>query len=215
MKAFVRIALAVLVLGVMSDTAAAQMVGIPASFAPAGMGPSIAVFFGRGLNENSGKANSLGGEIVYGAEQFMVGGQVGYADFSGDGAAKQINFGGKAGYALPLPETTPVNLMVVAGANYWSDGDADFNSLYVPAGVSLSFDVPSESVAVTPWVAPQFRYVRFSSGGFSDSNSDFGVSGGVRVDFDMFGIDLMGDYDNASEGFTVGAGAHVNIPTGN
>lgn len=207
MKAIGRIAVGALVIGFMAEGAAAQMPGVPVNFAPASKGVSITALFGRGLNDNSGKANSIGGELAYGAEQFFIGGQVGYFDLSSDGA-QQINFGGKAGFKLPL-ENLPMSVAVVAGANYWSNGDVDLNVLSVPAGVTLGFNVPSETVTIMPWVSPQFRYVRASLAGESDSNSGFGVSGGLKVDLKMFGFDILGDYDFESEGFTVGAGVHV------
>jgi hypothetical protein len=199
----------------MAQGAAAQMPGVPVDFAPASMGVSITALFGRGINENSGKANSLGAEITYGGQQFFVGGQVGLFDLGSedDGHASQINFGGKAGFMLPLQDM-PVSVAVVAGGNYWSDGDADVKSLFVPAGVTVGFNVPSESVAITPWVSPQFRYNRVTVMDVSGSNSDFGVSGGLKIDFQMFGIDLLVDYDNAGEAFTAGGGVHVAFPTG-
>jgi len=72
MKAIGRIAVGALVLGFMAEGAAAQMPGVPVDFAPASNGISITALFGRGLNENSGKANSVGGELTYGGEQFFV-----------------------------------------------------------------------------------------------------------------------------------------------
>ena len=210
MKAIGRIAVGALVIGFMAEGAAAQMPGVPVDFAPASKGISITALYGRGLNDNSGKLNSMGGELTYGSEQFFVGGQVGYFDFGSedDGHAAQINFGGKAGFQLPL-ENLPMSVAVVAGANYWSNGDADLDVIFVPAGVTLGFNVPSETVSIMPWVSPQFRYMRMSVGGESSSNSNFGVSGGLKVDLSMIGFDLLGDYDFESKGFTVGAGVHV------
>jgi hypothetical protein len=213
MKTMVRFSLAVLALAFAADVASAQLEGLPAyNYAPAGAGVTVSGMFGRGLNDASGKANSAGGMITYGADMFWVGGGASYFDFS---EAKIVSFGGNAGVNLPLGPELPVKVAVVAGAGYWSKSGV--NSLTVPAGVTLAINVPSPTLTVTPWISPQIRYLRVSAGGVSGSTTKFGGSGGLSVTLPMgFGFDVAIDYTNISGAspLVVGGGLHYNFKTG-
>jgi hypothetical protein len=214
MKAVARFSVAALALGLVAAPASAQLAGLPVVYAPAGTGVTIGGMFGRGLNNDSGKFNSAGGMVTIGLPNFWVGAGASYFDFD---VLKDISFGGQAGYKLPLPPTTPVSVAIVAGASYMSNDLGgtlgSVKTLFIPAGASIGFNVPSASVAVTPWVSPQFRYMRVSNGG-SASNSSWGVSGGVGIGLPMgVGFDLAVDYDGESKGFVGGAGIHYTIKT--
>jgi hypothetical protein len=213
MKAVARFSLAALALGLVAAPASAQLAGLPVVYMPAGTGVTIGGMFGRGLNNDSGKLSSAGGMVTIGLPTFWVGAGASYFDFD---VLKDISFGGQLGFKLPLPPTTPVTLGVVAGVSYMSNDFGtlgDRKTLFVPAGLAVAINVPSTSVAVTPWASPTFRYYRVSNGA-SASESNFGVSGGVSVGFPMgFGIDLAIDYDAESKGLVGGAGLHYTIRT--
>jgi len=213
MKTIVRLSLAVLALGLMADVASAQLTGLPAyNYVPAAAGVTVSGMFGRGLNNASGKANSAGGMVTYGAEMFWVGAGASYFDFS---TAKVASFGGNVGVNLPLGPELPVKVAVVAGAGYWSKSGT--NSLMVPAGVTLAIDVPSTSMSVTPWISPGVRYNRVSAGGVSGSTTKFGGSGGISLTLPMgVGIDAAVDYTNISGAspFLGGIGLHYTFKTG-
>jgi hypothetical protein len=211
MKTMVRTSLAVLALGLVADAASAQLVGLPVNYGPAGAGVTVSGMFGRGLNENSGKLNSAGGMLTYGAEMFWVGAGASYVDFS---ELKKVSFGGNVGVNLPLGPELPVKVAAVAGASYFSPA-TDVNTLFIPAGVTLGINVPATGVAVTPWISPQFRYARASVNGVSGSTSSWGASGGVGITLPMgFGFDVVADYDGDSEAFMAGAGLHYTFKTG-
>ncbi len=195
MKTIVRLSLAVLALGIMADVASAQLLGLPAyNYAPAGAGVTVSGMYGRGLNNASGKANSAGGMITYGAQMFWVGAGASYFDFS---TAKVASFGGNVGVNLPLGPELPVKVAVVAGAGYWSKSGT--NNLTVPAGVTLALNVPSPNLSITPWISPGVRYIRTSVGGVSGSTTKFGGSGGVSITLPMgVGFDVALDYTNFS-----------------
>jgi hypothetical protein len=209
MKTIVRISLVALALGVASTQASAQLAGVPIDYAPVSAGIGINGLVGYGVNDESGKAFSAGGMLTYGTPTFFIGAGVGMFDLGTKVVEEAIfNFGGKAGYNLSLPETMPLSLGIVAGANYWSkDG---LKSLSIPAGVSVGIKMAGSPV--TPWVSPQFRYNRMSFEGVSASASNFGVSGGVKFMLGMLGVNAMADYDAESKGFLVGGALSVAIP---
>ena len=212
MKVVKSLSAAALALGLMALPVSAQVAGLPVNYAPMGTGVTIHGTYGAGINDNSGKIGSVGGGVTLGLPTFQVGAAVSYFGIS-DTEPQEISFGGHAAYMIPLGPEAPVNVAVVAGASVVSISatGGDITTLFIPAGVTLSIDVPSTSVAITPWVSPQFRYVRISNGA-SVSNSDFGVSGGLNVTLPM-GLGLSGqvDYDNNSEAFVVGAGLFYSI----
>jgi hypothetical protein len=213
MKAVARFSLAALALGLVAAPASAQLAGLPVVYQPAGTGVTIGGMFGRGLNEDSGKLNSAGGMVTIGLPMFWVGAGASYFDFD---TAKDISFGGQAGYKIPLPPSTPVSVGVVAGASYMSNSDLDMKTLFVPAGVTIAINVPSTSVSVTPWVSPQFRYTRVSISGESGSESQFGGSGGVSIGLPMgVGFDVAIDYNHLPgvSQISGGVGLHYTIKT--
>jgi hypothetical protein len=210
----VRTSLAVLALGLVADVASAQLQGIPAyNYAPAAAGVTVSGMFGRGLNDASGKANSAGGMLTYGAEMFWVGAGASYFDFS---TAKVISFGGNAGVTLPLGPSVPVKVAVVAGASYASKNSV--KNMVIPAGVTLAIDVPSPNLTVVPWISPGVRHLRTDPGtGTTFSTTKFGGSGGLSVGLPMgVGFDVAVDYTNISGAspFLVGVGLHYTFKTG-
>jgi hypothetical protein len=212
MKAVARFSLAALALALVAAPASAQLAGLPVVYNPAGTGVTIGGMFGRGLNNDSGKLNSAGGMITIGLPMFWVGAGASYFDFD---VLKDISFGGQAGYKLPLPPSTPVSVAIVAGASYMSNdlGAGSLKTLFIPAGAAISINVPSTSVAISPWASPQFRYMRVSNG-TSVSNSSWGVSGGVGIGLPMgVGFDLALDYDGETKAMVGGVGLHYTIKT--
>lgn len=202
----------------MGSEASAQFAFMPLdySIAPAGVG--VTVQYGRGLNDESLKQNSLSGAVTFGGTSFFAGAGVGYAGAFGEGdfgKAEQINFGGRAGFKLPLAPGGPLTVAPVAGVNYWSNGDATVagdveNALAVPVGVTLAFTPPSAGASIQPYVTPYFAWTRASIIGFdSQTDTGFGAAGGVKIGFGMFGIGVSGDYNFDSKAFLVGGGVDI------
>jgi hypothetical protein len=214
MKVVSRISVAALALATFAAPAAAQLEGLPAyNFAPAAAGVTVSGMYGRGLNDASGKANSAGGMITYGANMFWVGAGASYFDFS---TAKVAGFGGNVGVNLPLGPDLPVKVGIAAGFGYASKSGV--KSMMIPAGVVLALKLPSAGVAVTPWIAPGMRYLRVDPGtGTWASTTKFGGSGGINFTLPMgVGVDLAIDYTNISGGspLVAGIGLHYTFKTG-
>ena len=221
MKAVSRSLFAALTLGLFAAPASAQVFGMPVDFRPVGTGVTIHGGIGRGVNDNSGKITSAGGGVTIGLPSFQIGAAVSRFGLADD-EPQEISFGGHAAFKLPLPPATPVSLSIGAGIGVLSTDitpTESVTSIFVLVGLTLAINVPSPTLDVTPWISPQFRYSR--TGEFtipvfgtvpSESNSDFGVSGGLSITLPMgFGFQGLFDYDNASEAFTVGGGLHYAI----
>ncbi len=214
MKLGTRLLAAAFSLAIVAAPASAQLSGLPAyNYAPAATGVTISGMFGRGLNDASGKANSAGGMLTYGADMFWVGAGASYFDFD---VAKTVSFGGNVGVNLPLGPDLPVKVAVVAGAAYSSKSSV--KALTIPAGVTLAINVPSPNLTVVPWISPGIRYLRVDPGtGTSASTTKFGGSGGLSIGLPMgVGFDVAVDYTNVSGGspFIAGVGLHYTFKTG-
>lgn len=218
----VSLSAAALALGALAAPASAQQFGIPVDYAPAATGVTIVGTFGLQvkvpdlLGVSPEKQNAAGGMVTIGLPSFQISAGASYTNIGKTSDDEEISFGGSGMFTLPLPPGTPVTLGIVAGVGIMSVdvGTETQSNIFVPAGVVLSLDVPSPALDVTPWISPQFRYFRSGSVGVNPSagNSDFGVSGGVRIGLPMgLGFHVLGDYDNASEVFLVGAGLHFSI----
>ncbi|MCH7876413.1 MAG: hypothetical protein IH965_14115 [Gemmatimonadetes bacterium] len=216
MKAVSRSLFAALTLGMFAAPASAQVFGMPVDFRPVGTGVTIHGGIGRGVNDSSGKITSAGGGVTIGLPSFQIGAAVSRWGLK-TGEPKEISFGGHAAFKLPLPPATPVSLSIGAGVGVVSTDittTESVTSIFVPVGLTLAINVPSPTLDVTPWISPQFRYSRTGAIGTdpSESNSDFGVSGGLSITLPMgFGFQGLFDYDNGSEAFTVGGGVHFTI----
>lgn len=164
---------------VSASPAEAQLFNFPVYAPPssAATGPSTFVFgtFGGGLNDQSGKNNAVGAGI----------GRTGIADrvtvFAGGGlvllddpADDELTLGGAVGIDL-LP-----NVGLAAGLGWMSPSGGTL--LHIPVGVSLGTSIESESATVSPWVMPRVSFNRVSPDvGDSNTETDFGVSGGVAI----------------------------------
>lgn len=211
---FARLGMAVSVLGLVASPALAQMLGNPVYFSPKqGIGLTIAGDFGRGLNDNSGKANYFGGRATLGLQMVAITAGAGSAKASGGDA--ELSFGGDVAVKVLKGPMVPVTVSVQAGAAFWSSTflGTDISYLHVPIGAAVAFNVSSPGASVEPWVAPRVDILRASNGG-SSTDTNIGASGGVNVGLPSgVGFHLALDYLNVSGGspLMVGAGVHYTI----
>ncbi len=209
MKIITSLSAAALGLGLVAAPASAQLAGVPVNFAPVGSGVMVQGDFGRGLKEGINDVNSVAAMVTVGMPNFQIGAGASMFGLGEDDPLPKISFGVAAGYKLALGPDGPIGLSLHAGLGYLDiEG---LKTMFVPVGPTITLRVPSTGMSVTPWISPQFRWVRLSNGG-SISNSDFGVSGGVILGLPAgFGVQASIDYDNAGEAMTLGVGAHVKI----
>ncbi len=192
-----RIAAAVLVLGLVADSALAQLEGNPVYAVNPGVGVTLNADFGRGLNEKSGKANYLGGRIVLGVPMvsFWVGaGQLDVRNPDRNVDDKEFTLGGGAAINLIKAPNMPVALTLQVGGATLSCGD-DCSNIRLVAGPALRINVPTPGIGIEPWIMPRVNMSRTSYLGNSATRAGFGASGGVNINLPMgLGIHAAVDY---------------------
>ena len=182
--------------------------------------------YGRGLNNDSGKLNSIGVGVSRSMEMvsFGVSGGLVLSDTGAGLPSSEVTLAGRVAYHLPIGDDSPVNVSVQGGIGWEKPGDspADVTLLFFPVGVSLSGTTTAGSLEVRPWVMPRVQFTRFGEFGIISSNTqtDFGASAGVGATTESgFGFGVSGDLlivDDGAGGnnsvFLVAAGVFYRLP---
>jgi hypothetical protein len=204
----------VLTLGLLTATAVsveAQLAFFPVDALPSG---SPATFFGatygRGMNDASGKLDAYGAFIG----RTGVGNRATLAAGVGmiDAAESEWTFGGAVGVDV-LPAGGSAQLSLQTGLGYFSPV-TDVSTMHIPVGVALKGMVEGPTADVQPWVMPRLSIIRTSVGDFSDTSTEFGVSGGVAVTLPSgFGFHTSVDVLAAdATQWLLGVGVHYLMP---
>lgn len=217
------IAVVALLMGLVAETASAQLAGNPVYAISPGVGITLNGDFGRGVNDESGKGNYFGGRVVLGVPMvsFWVG--AGQYDSRVANADKEITLGGGAAINLIKAPILPVALTLqVAGATVGCGTDC--STLNLVAGPALKVNVPTPGIGIEPWIMPRVNMARTSFGGSSVTQTGFGASGGVNVNLPMgLGFHVALDFANIpaktsgifqipeSSPITAGVGLHYKI----
>lgn len=184
-----------------AGSAQAQFFNAPVVVSPKGFtGLGFAAGYGRGVNDDSGKRNALFGTVSLGLPIFDLTAGVGIVDVetidpvsfasSTDWDPQFMAQGALRVFGGPL---IPVSVNVFAGAGYLSQGEGlnQTNSLKIPVGVGLAVDVPTPTLNIEPWIAPQVQITRLSGDGadaqFGESLTRvrYGASGGFNFGLPM------------------------------
>ena len=184
MKRFIGgIAVVALAMGLVAEATSAQLRGNPVYAINPGVGITLAGDFGKGINDESGKGNFIGGRIVLGVPMvsFWVGG--GQYDPRG-GMDKQTTIGGGAAINLIKAPILPVALTLQVGGATVSCGD-DCSGLNMFVGPALKINVPTPGIGIEPWIMPRVNLSRRSELGESATQTGFGASGGVNINLPM------------------------------
>jgi hypothetical protein len=188
--------------------ATAQLWFFPDYAVPSSFGtPStwFAASYARGINEEAGEADAVAAFLGRTGEKVSLAAGAGFGSPNGD---REFTIGGAVGYDVLQSEVAV--LSVQGGAAYMGPGDATF--LRFPIGVALKTMLDAEGTRVTPWVMPRLNIIRFSSGGFSDTQANLGASCGVsfKNTEDRFGIDAALDalFWDRGEPITFGIRVH-------
>jgi len=196
-----------------STDAQAQLTNMPTYAVPSSFGMPASFFsvdYGRGLNETSGKQNAFG--VAYGRTGIAdrVGIVIG-ADMVTYDPDSKYSFGGNVGFDL-LGSDADVQIGIQGGVGYISLAD-EVSSTNVPIGVAVQGQEAGDSANFGWWFMPRLQYTRASAFGFTDSNTDFGASGGVGITMSSgLGIHVAVDLLAADESiWGGGVGVHYVI----
>jgi hypothetical protein len=202
-----------LLFSVSGQRANAQVRGIPVY--NNGIPTGIAVYGDVGFpNEDAGKGTAFG---VSGRAGFgPFGATAMLATFNPDGAGdNNLSVGATLNYKVFGGPLIPLSVTLQAGIGYskpdvgFLPGDED--ELRFPVGLGFALTIPNPMVAIQPWLAPRIDIVRVSGAGLSETETSFGLSGGLELNLlNGFGVHAAYDrvFADGGDPGIFGFGAH-------
>jgi hypothetical protein len=200
-----------------ASPAAAQVRGLPLynSGIPRGLGLYGDVGF---PNDEAGGGTGYGLTGRLGAGLFGVTATL--ASYDADGpAGSDLTVGGTVNYRLFGGPLVPLSVTLQGGVGYARPEsgflpDEDVNDWHFPVGVGFALVIPNPALAIRPWLAPRLDVVRTSVAGESETDTNFGLSGGLELNL-LSGLGVHAAYDAVfADGGTPGVfgiGAHYTF----
>jgi len=199
--------------------AQAQVRGLPVY--NNGVPSGIALYGDVGFpDEEAGKGTAFGvsGRAGFGA----FGATATLATFNPDSAGdNDVSLGATVNYKIFGAPLSPLAVTLQAGIAYAKPdvgllpGDED--ELRVPVGMGFALTIPNPMLAIQPWIAPRVDIVRLSGGGLSDTETNFGLGGGVELNM-LNGFGVHAAYDrvflDGGDPSVFGVGAHFAFRVG-
>jgi hypothetical protein len=221
MRQTVRAVVVVLLLVLGASPLRAQNPGLPVY--------NIGVPRGIGLYGDVGFPNDAAGSgTAYGATGRVGFGALGVTaslstlDPDGPGGS-DVGVGGTLNYRVFGGPLVPLTVTLQAGMS-WSQPDQELiapgggslveesNLYHYPIGVGFALVIPNPTLAIHPWLAPRVDVTTTKISGSSETDTNFGLSGGLEFNF-LNGFGLQAAYDRVFTGDsddpgTFAAGAH-------
>ena len=197
--------------------AAAQVHGIPVynSGIPTGIGVYADIGF---PDAQAGKGRSLALSGRAGLGPF--GATAVLSTFNPDGPPdSELSVGGTLNYKIFGGPLIPLSVTLQGGIGYRKPEAGflpteDVNEFRFPLGVGLALTIPNPALAIKPWIAPRVDIVRTSAGGDSNTESNFGLGGGIELNT-LSGFGVHAAYDrvflDGSDPGVFGFGAHYTF----
>ena len=131
-------------------------------------------------------------------------------------APSQTGVGGYLNYKIFGGPLVPFSVTLQGGAEYTSNSGVKL--LQAPIGLGIGLRIPNPALAIKPWIAPRVDIARVSGDVPSNTETNFGISGGI--DFALLGgISFGAAYDRTFAGhgvnpsvFSAGASYTIKIP---
>jgi hypothetical protein len=204
-----------LALGLMLDAGpvGAQVRGIPVY--NSGEATGIALYGDVGFpNRDAGKGTAF---AVTGRAGFgPLGASAILSSFNPDGpAGSDISVGATLDYKIFGGPLIPLSVTLQGGIGY-SKPDTGLlpgndTELRFPVGLGFALTIPNPMLAIKPWIAPRLDIIRFSGGGSSNTETNFGIGGGLELNL-LNGFGLQAAYDrvftDSGDPSVFGLGAH-------
>ena len=210
---------AALVLGVVVVAAAAlptravgQLAGMPVWNSPRG-GTGVLIAGDVGLPDSAGgNGSTVAGRVAVGLRALSLSATAGTRNPKGVGS-NVTEYGGTVAGRLIGGSLIPIAVNLQGGFASFSDS---VTNTRLTAALGFAIDVPVPGVNLEPWVAPGLRMThRGSTGpGSSQTNTQFGIAGGITLGLGLFGLHAAVDYEKRPNGghtTTIGLGAHLDI----
>ena len=215
------VAVGVLALGLAlgPSRAGAQVRGIPVY--NSGIASGIALYGDVGFsNANAGKGTAFAASGRAGFGPLGVSAIL--STFNPDGpAGSDVSVGATLNYKVFGGPLIPLSATLQGGIGY-SKPDTGLlpgntTELRFPVGLGVALTIPNPALAIRPWIAPRLDIVRSSGGGSSNTETHFGLGGGLELNL-LNGFGLHAAYDRVFRGggdpsvFGVGAHYAFGIP---
>ena len=197
-------------------------VGFPNDAAGSGTAYGATVRAGLGLFGATATLSALNPDGPAGGD-VAVGGTLNYRLLGGPLVPFSVTLQGGVGYAKPgdgsvaLPSKIlrPGSMSTFSRVPLVGDTSGETTLYHFPIGVGLALVIPNPVLAIQPWLAPRVDIVRVSAGGASNTETNFGLSGGLELNLlNGFGIQAAYDRVFLSDGAdpgTFGIGAHYTF----
>ncbi len=198
--------------------ASAQVLGLPVE--NAGVVSGLGLSFDGGLpNEEAGGGHAFGATAALGLGPLGVTARV--SRYSPDAVDPLWSAGATLNYKVFGGPLVPIAATLQAGAGYASPdvacvppGACVVNEWRFPVGLGIALTIPNPALAIKPWIAPRVDIVRTSLDGTTNTETDFGISGGVQLNL-LTGLGLHATYDlmmvEPENRGIIGAGLHYNF----
>ena len=205
---------------VTGPSASAQVRGIPVY--NNGVPRGIAVYGDVGFsNEAAGKGTAL---AVTGRAGFgPLGATAILSTFNPDGPpGSDVSVGATLNYKLFGGPLVPLSVTLQGGIGYAKPDSGilpgnDVTELRFPVGVGFGLTIPNPALAIRPWIAPRLDIVRASASGTSNTETHFGLGGGLELNL-LNGFGMHAAYDRVFTDlgdpsvFAVGAHYAFRVP---
>ncbi len=192
---------------------AAQVRGVPVY--NSGIATGVAIYGDVGFsNADAGKGTAL---AVTGRAGFgPLGATAILSTFNPDGpAGSKLSVGATLNYKVFGGPLIPLSVTLQGGIGY-SKPDTGLlpgntTELRFPVGLGIALTIPNPALAIRPWIAPRLDIVRSSGGGLSNTETNFGLGGGLELNL-LTGLGLHAAYDrvftDGGDPSVFGIGAH-------
>jgi hypothetical protein len=160
---------------------AAQVTGLPVH----NSGVSSGFTFGGEVgfpDADYGKGTAFGGRAALGLGPFGISAVASSWNPKGPGDA-QTGVGGYLNLKVFGGPLIPLSVTLQGGAEYISSSGR--KTVHAPIGLGIALKIPNPALAIKPWIAPRLDIVRVTGGGTSNTDENFGISGGL--DFSLLG----------------------------
>lgn len=200
-----------------AESGQAQVRGIPVY--NSGIATGVAIYGDVGFpNTEAGKGTALA--ISGRAGLGPLGATAMLSTFNPDGAGdSKLSVGATLNYKVFGGPLIPLSVTLQGGVGY-SKPDNGFlpsqqvNELRFPVGIGFALTIPNPALAIKPWIAPRIDIVRSSGGGQSNTESNFGLGGGLELNL-LSGLGVHAAYDrvfiDGGDRSVFGLGAHYTF----
>jgi hypothetical protein len=174
--------------------------------------------------------DEAGGGLAYGASLRagfgLIGATATLSALNPDGdAGADVAVGGTFNYKLLGGPLVPLSVTLQAGVGYAKPGEdviialgggtpvvSEFTLYHVPIGIGFALVIPNPVLSIHPWLAPRVDIDYTKAGGASNTETNFGLSGGLELNL-LNGFGIHAAYDrvfakDVADPATFGIGAH-------